>query len=389
MKQNLQILNQLSRLRASITPFSVSVIILLSGKIAVQESYNNNVILLIFEVSLTVFVYFRSLRFAPFYATILPAMISYWQQKNGQFVRVSGKRLDDENRTWVDARNVSSVDGSLLETSCGIDYDHIADILDPDELSRIEEGDSYVLVIIRMPVYDAAAEVSFYTIPLGIVIEGNTIITICSSSCDILGGIASGQVKGITLDDFPAFIIKLMSRADTTFLRHLKEINRQTTAMQRELQGPIENKEIVKLLNLQKSLEYFTTSLASNQLLLQKLRRTKLLNLDEDDYDWLDDVDIDNKQAIGMAETYNNILAGLMDTFTSVISNNLNVSMKRLTVINLVLMVPTFITSFFGMNVPLPFSSNGWIGMFVISGGCILTTILTALMLRDRTSIKK
>jgi len=218
-------------------------------------------------------------------------------------------------------------------------------LFDPDELSRIEEGGSYVLIIIRMPMYDPSAEVPFYTIPLGIVIEGNTIITICSSSCDILGGIASGQVKGITLDDFPDFIIKLMSRADTTFLRYLKEINRQTTAMQRELQGPIENKEIVKLLNLQKSLEYFTTSLTSNQLLLQKLRRTKLLNLDEDDYDWLDDVDIDNRQAIGMAETYNNILAGLMDTFTSVISNNLNVSMKRLTVINLVLRVPTFIGS--------------------------------------------
>jgi len=334
-------------------------------------------------------LHFRSLRFALFSAKISPAMISYWQQKNGQFVRVPGKRLNTENRTWVDARNVSSIDASLLETSCGIDYDHIVDVLDPDELSRIEEGDSYVLIIIRMPMYDPAAEVPFYTIPLGIVIEGNTIITICSSSCDMLGGIASGQVKGISLDDFPDFIIKLMSRADTTFLRYLKEINRQTTAMQRELQGPIENKEIVKLLNLQKSLEYFTTSLTSNQLLLQKLRRTKLLNLDEDDYDWLDDVDIDNKQAIGMAETYNNILAGLMDTFTSVISNNLNVSMKRLTVINLVLMVPTFITSFFGMNVPLPFSSSGWIGMFVISGGCIITTIITALMLRDRTSIKK
>ncbi len=316
-------------------------------------------------------------------------MITYWQQKDGQFLRVNKNQIDSSAAVWVDARNVTNIDSSLLEASCGIDYDHITDILDPDELSRIEDGDTYVLTIVRIPIYEANADVPYYTIPIGIIIEGNTIITICGSNNEVLEDISSGRVKGIELADFPAFIIRLLSRADITFLKYLKEINKQTSAIQRDLQGSIENKEIIRMLNLQKSLEYFTTSLSSNQLLLTKLRKTKLMTFDDDDNDWFDDIEIDNRQAMGMADTYSNILTSLMDTFTSVISNNLNVIMKKLTVINLVLMVPTFITSFFGMNVPLPFAHNGWIGMFAISGVCLLTTIITAYMLRDHSSVQK
>lgn len=315
-------------------------------------------------------------------------MINYWQQINGQFVLRSKAELQNNEPVWVDARNVTNVDASLLETSCAIDFEDISDILDPDELSRIEDCDTYVLMIVRVPLYDANAEVSFYTIPLGIILEGNAIITICASNESLLEEISSGKIKGVNLNDFSSFIIKILSRSDTLFLHYLKEINRQTTVMQRELQNPIENKEIVKLLNAQKSLEYFTTSLSSNQLFLQKLRRTKLIALDEDDFDWLDDVEIDNRQARGMAETYANILDSLMATFTSIISNNLNVSMKRLTVINLILMVPTLITSFFGMNVPLPFAHQKWIGMIAIIILCVLTTIGTALLLRGNESMK-
>jgi magnesium transporter len=316
-------------------------------------------------------------------------MITYWQQRDGQFVRVNKNQIDDSVPVWVDARKLTTIDTALLEAGCGIDYDHITDILDPDELSRIEDGDTYVLTIVRIPVYEANAEVPYYTIPLGIILQENTIITICSSNNEVLEDISSGHVKGIILADFPAFIISLLSRADFTFLKYLKEINRQSSTIQRDLQGSIENKEIIKMLNLQKSLEYFTTSLSSNQLFLSKLRKTKLMTFDEDDNDWLDDIEIDNRQAMGMADTYSNILTSLMDTFTSVISNNLNIIMKKLTVINLVLMVPTFITSFFGMNIPLPFAHNGWIGMLVISGVCLLTTIVTAYMLRDRSPVKK
>jgi magnesium transporter len=313
-------------------------------------------------------------------------MITYWQQRDGQFVRVDKSLIDESKPVWVDARNVTNIDASLLEASCGIDYEHITDILDPDELSRIEDGDTYVLTIVRIPIYAANADVPYYTIPLGIILEGKTIITICSANCDVLEDISSGRIKSITLTDFPSFIIRLLSRTDTTYLHYLKDINKQSSIIQKELQGSIENKEIIKMLNLQKSLEYFTTSLSSNQLLLMKLRKTKLLTLDEDDNEGLDDVEIDNRQAIGMADTYSNILTGLMDTFTSVISNNLNIIMKKLTVINLVLMVPTFITSFFGMNVPLPFERSGWLGMLIISGGCLFTTIVTAYILRDHSS---
>ena len=313
-------------------------------------------------------------------------MITYWQQKNGQLFPAQKNEITDESPLWVDARNLTGSDAGLLETGCGIERDHISDILDPDELSRIEDGDSYILTIARLPIHDENADVPYYTIPVGVILEGNTIITICSSNCEVLDDLSSGRVKGLSLADFPAFIIRLLSRADLIFLRYLKEINRQAAVIQKELQGSIENKEIVQMLNLEKSLEYFTTSLSSNQLLIEKIRKTKLISLDEDDNDWLDDVEIDNRQAIGMADTYSNILSGLMDTFTSVISNNLNIIMKKLTVINLVLMVPTFITSFFGMNVPLPFSESGWLGMTFISGVCLATTVITAYVLRDHSS---
>ena len=116
------------------------------------------------------------------------------------------------------------------------------------------------------------------------------------------------------------------------------------------LERSIRNNELILLLNLEKSLVFFTTSLKSNQILLEKISKTRTLNLDEEDKDWLEDVAIDNRQAIEMADTYSDILSGMMDAFASVISNNLNIVMKRLTVISLIFMVPTFIVSFFGMN---------------------------------------
>ena len=185
---------------------------------------------------------------------------------------------------------------------------------------------------------------------------------------------SANRVKGARLADFPAFMIQILSRSDILFLRYLKEINRRSSSIQKELQVSIENKEIIQLLNLEKSLEFFTTSLANNQVLLEKFKKTKLLKFDDEDQDWLEDVEVDNRQAIGMADTYSNILSGMMDAFASVISNNLNIVMKKLTIINIVIMIPTFIVSFFGMNIALPLQNYGKLGMLNVILVCIFST---------------
>ena len=181
-----------------------------------------------------------------------------------------------------------------------------------------------------------------------------------------------------------------MNRANLNFLRYLKEINRRSTSIQNEMRLEIENQEILQMLGLEKSLVYFTTSLKSNSLLLQKMKSTKLIKFDEDDLDFVEGVAIDNRQAIEMADTYSNILFGVMDAFSSVTSNNLNVVMKKLAIINLVMMAPTFVTSFFGMNFKLPFETlPGYVPVTVATIICIVSVGISWVLLNiNRETMK-
>jgi len=301
---------------------------------------------------------------------------------------IEGERSDKP--VWVDARNVTREDIRTLEAEYGIDTEIIMDILDPDELSRIEQEAEYTLIIVRLPIFIATNEVSYFTIPLGILIFPEMILTICWADCELLNDLTNNRVRGLTLNDLPAFVIRILARADLIFLRYLKEINRRSNTIELELQVSVRNLELIQLLNLEKSLTYFTTSLKCNQLLFEKLMKTRLIKLDEEDRDWLEDVAIDNRQAIEMSDIYSNILSGMMDAFASVISNNLSIVMKRLTVINLVLMIPTMVTSFFGMNVDVPMST--WTGhgaVLIILGLCTTTSIIAMYLLSDKKKKKK
>ncbi|MDD7417021.1 MAG: magnesium transporter CorA family protein [Treponemataceae bacterium] len=300
-------------------------------------------------------------------------MITFWQQENDKFVHKEKDNLDKDFHVWVDARNVNREDMHILENDFGIMQEDILDILDQDELARIDREDDYTLIIMRLPVFVPSADISYFTTPLGIILYKDMIITICWTDCEVLKDISSNRVKDIQLSDFPAFLTRILSRADSTFLRYLKEINRRSTTIQNELELAIKNDELIQLLNLQKSLVYFTTSLKSNQMLLEKISKTKYLFFDADDKEWLEDVEIDNRQALQMADTYSNILDGMVESFSSVISNNLNAVMKKLSVINLVMMVPTFITGFFGMNYPLPFEGLGHWATLIALMMCIVS----------------
>ncbi|MBR0497064.1 MAG: magnesium transporter CorA family protein [Treponema sp.] len=308
-------------------------------------------------------------------------MINYWVQEDNQFVKISKDELsqiESNRRVWIDARRVSQDDVAQLQAEYNLDPELLLDVLDQDELSRIEQWDDYALAILRLPVFTPNSEVAYSTAPVGAVIFPEKIITICWTDCEVLKDLSNNRIKGLSLNDFPAFLIRILARSDIMFLRYLKEISRRVTSIQNELHEQIENAELIQLLNLEKSLTYFTTSLKSNQLLLEKIRRTRILKLDSDDQEWLDDVEIDNRQAMEMADTYSSITTGVMDAFANVISNNMNVAMKKLAVINLVMMAPTFVTSFFGMNFKLPFDTlNGYIPVSIATIICVLSVMLS------------
>lgn len=305
-------------------------------------------------------------------------MITHWQQIDGQFTKTKKDDIDSRKPVWVDARNVNRDEIQELQEEYGIEQDHLMDILDPDELSRMEDGEGYILTIVRVPVYDPQAETPYLAVPVGIIIKGKTIITLCWTDCEILKDFGNNRVKNIRLTDFPSFIVQIMNRANLNFLRYLKEINRRSTSLQNEMKQEIQNSEIMLMLGLEKSLVYFTTSLRSNALLLQKMKVTKLIKFDEEDIDFVEGVMIDNRQAIEMADTYSNIIFGVMDAFSSVTSNNLNIVMKKLAIINLIMMAPTFITSFFGMNFKLPFETlPGYVPVTLSTLLCIISVILS------------
>lgn len=313
-------------------------------------------------------------------------MITFWQQENGKLIHYEPNELNSHMKTWIDVRSVTRDDITFLEEQYKIEQEHILDILDQDELSRIEKTDDYTLIIVRLPVFNPENDIAYFTVPVGIILFQDKIITICWSDCEVLKDISANRIRSLSLNDFPAVVMRILSRGDFIYLRYLKEINRRASTIQKELELSVKNNELIQLLNLEKSLVYFTTSLHSNQLLLEKLMKTRYLPLDEEDKDWLEDVQIDNRQAIEMADTYTNILSSMTEAFSTVISNNLNIVMKRLTTISLIMMVPTFITSFFGMNVPLPFTNLGFWGTIIICVICIFAIIITRpLLLLDKT----
>jgi magnesium transporter len=305
-------------------------------------------------------------------------------------IYVQGKRVLIESKEvskdcWIDARNVTEKDLDLLEREYGIAGGLLIDIMDADEQARVEKEDEYTAFIVRIPVCDPEADPIFFTLPLGIVLFGDKIITICQKSSEALDDIARSKVRGVRLANKSAFVLNLLGRSAFTFLRFLKDINRRSTRIELDLQKSIKNNELVQLLSLQKSLVYFTTSIKTNELLLEKLQKSPLIRFKEDENDLLEDVVTENKQAIEMANIYSATLSGTMDAFASVISNNLSIVMKRLTIVSIVLMIPTLIYSFFGMNVNLPFSGFplASAGIFAAS---LLASLLGAVFLNSRPS---
>ena len=288
---------------------------------------------------------------------------------------------------WVDARNVSKDDLVKLEKDFGIASELLADIMDIDEQARIEKEDEYTAIIARLPVFDDSNETAHFTVPIGIIMFPDKIVTICQRSSDVLDDLTGHRIRDFSIKNKGSFVLNLLGRAAMNYLRALKDLNKKTAIIERELQKSVKNNELVQLLTIQKSLVYFTTSIKTNELLLEKLQKSPFIHFKEEEQELLEDVLTDNKQAIEMANIYSSILTGTMDAFASVISNNLNRVMRRLTIISIMLMIPTLITSFFGMNVALPFQEAPLTFAGII-GASVLASSIGAILLSERRKKK-
>lgn len=285
---------------------------------------------------------------------------------------------------WINICSPIPEEIKRLSEEFEVPNDLINDILDADERPRIEIEDEWTLIILRIPIEDYTNGIPFQTVPLGIFISKNYTITICLRDNEVLPfkKVSPFREHYREITDSINFILRLFIRSGVLYLKYLKQINQMTGSIEQDLEKSIKNKELNKLLKMEKCLVYFITSIKANEIVLAKLRNYKKVT-SEINEDLLEDAFIENKQALEMAQIYSDIQSGMMDAFASVISNNLNVVMKQLTLISIILMIPTLIASIFGMNVPNLMENSTWAMPAIISGSLFLS-ILGVLLFRKR-----
>ena len=290
-----------------------------------------------------------------------------------------------EKGSWINVVNPDSDDLQIVSMVTEIPTDVLKMALDTEERSRVEIEDDYVFVVINIPIILETD--SYDTLPLGVFITPDFIVTVCLQETDVMKAFTQNKYPLFYTFKKTRFLFQILFRTATLFLRYLQQINHRTDDIESILRHSMRNREFFMLLELQKSLTFFASALRGNGAVMEKLLRLRrnqslhhLLKLYEEDEDLLEDVIIENKQAIEMVEMYSNILMNMSDTFGSIISNNLNIVMKFLASITIILSVPTTIFSLWGVNVPLPFQENEWGFFLVITIAMICSAVAVALL---------
>ena len=299
-------------------------------------------------------------------------MINYYRTMDHQLNEIS----EVIEGSWISLTHPTAAELVQVSREYKIDLDHLKAPLDEEERSRIEVEDDYTLIIVDIPVTEERKEKEYFlTIPCGIILTNEVIITVCLMETPVLMDFRDGRVRNFWTFKRTRFILQILYRNASLYLQYLRSIDKKSDEVEKQLHISTKNQELIELLELEKSLVYFSTSLRGNELVLEKLLKIEKIKQYPEDEELLDDVIIENKQAIEMSDIYSNILSGTMDAYASVISNNLNIVMKVLAVITIVMSIPTMIASFWGMNVPVPLSgsANGFAVLVIAS--LILTVI--------------
>lgn len=297
------------------------------------------------------------------------------------------KVKDMQRGTWINLINPTDNEINYVCQQIDMKEDFIRYSLDYEEKARIdnEEEDNTILFIIDVPITEKTDSGEVYsTMPIGmIVVRDDYFITVSLNETKLINNFEQGKIRGFYTYKKSRFILQIMYSNSSEYLAYLKRINKETEIAESVLKSSMRNRELLKLLSLEKSLVYITTSLRSNEAVMERTLKVKNIKLYEEDEDILEDAIIENKQAIEMSKIYSDILNGTMDAYASIISNNLNGVMKFLTSITIVLAVPTMISSFWGMNVELPFQNNpAGFGIMIIIA--TMLTLLVGLWLRKK-----
>jgi len=284
-------------------------------------------------------------------------MIQYFKNIEHQTIAID----KPEDGSWVNVLPpLRQEEFSELSESLEIPIDFLKDSLDIDERSRYEIDDNVKLIVIKTPTENISfndSDAFYITIPICIILTHNQIVTVNSFENEAIKKFLT-TFQNRNPDKKNMMVLKIFEKVINNFQDHLKEINMRRNNLEHKLYVANRNEELLQLMRIQKSLVYFLTALRSNELLMMKMVRTNFLQLNEDEKDFLDDLIVETSQALEMANTYTNILSSTLDAFASIISNNQNEVLKRLTTLTIVLTVPTLIASIYGMNVPIPYKDT-------------------------------
>lgn len=307
-------------------------------------------------------------------------MVKFYKTIDGKFQEIEHY----EPGCWINSIDPSEEDIKEIYDASSADIDFLKAALDEEETSRVENEDDQTLIIVDVPLAQKDKDgVIYSTLPMGIITTRDCLITVSLKESSIIKEFSEGSVRNVDPNLKTRFILQLLYRIAVRYLQYLKQIDKISSFVERQLHRSMKNKELIQLLDLEKSLVFFSTSLKANEITLEKILRGKFIKLYDEDQDLLEDVLIEVKQAIEMSNIYSNILSGTMDAFASVISNNLNIVMKVLTSITILMAIPTMISSFWGMNVANLPTANFWI----VAAIAVVVTAVCAFFLNKKNML--
>jgi len=308
-------------------------------------------------------------------------MIDIFKTIDGSLQRIN----EISEGCWIAMTAPSATELKKIAEDTGIEIDHLRAPLDEEERARIEVEDKYTLILVDIPAVEKRYDKDRYiTIPLGIIVAEKNIITVCLEETPVLKCFVDGRVRDFYTYKKTRFILQILYRNASTFLQNLRSIDRKSEEVERQLHISTQNRELIELLELEKSLVYFTTSLRSNEVVFEKMLKLESIKHYPEDQDLLEDLIIENKQAIEMANIYSGILSGTMDAFASIISNNQNIVMKFLAAITIVLSIPTMIASFYGMNFDVLPGAKSPLGFYLTVGAALVIAFIIVLIFRKK-----
>lgn len=285
--------------------------------------------------------------------------------------------------SWMDLTSPTNDEIDKVVVKTAVDKDLITKMLDVEEPPRIERSGNAILVVVDTPYLDEDHQ--YTTIPLGIIItDNNYIITVSPKKTTILNSFKQDKIKDFHTAKKTRFLIQILLHTAASYLKVLKQVNKDIEEKEEELKKQTKNKDLVDMLEIEKTLVYFMTSLKANDIVLGKLSKGNILPLYENDGELLDDAIIEYKQAMEMTSIYKDILSSIKNTYSTIVSNNLNIAMKFLAAATIVLSIPTMISSFLGMNVKLGKIASADNAFLIIIGISLATSLIVALLLKKK-----